>query len=71
MLCATRFSLSCKVMWKDIKTKIRRFFVADWYILEKVFRTITGLKFETLFLLLDCSSTRETDAFLHCQEKFL
>ena len=34
----------------------------DLYILEKVFRTLTGLKFETLFLSLDCLSIGETDA---------
>ena len=27
--------------------------MADSYILEKVFTTLTGLKFETLFLSLD------------------
>ena len=36
--------------------------MTDSYILEKVFRTLTGLKFETLFLSLDCLLTGETDA---------
>ena len=27
-----------------------------------MFRTLTGLKFETLFLLFDCLSTGETEA---------
>ena len=36
--------------------------MTDSYILEKVFRTLTGIKFETLFLSLDCFSMGETDA---------
>ena len=36
--------------------------MTDSYILEKVFRTLTGLKSETLFLSLDCLSIGETDA---------
>ena len=32
------------------------------YILEKVFRTLTGLKFETWFLSSECLSIGETDA---------
>ena len=32
------------------------------YILQKVFRKLTGLKFETLFLSSDCLSIGETDA---------
>ena len=32
------------------------------YILAKVFRTPTGLKFETLFFSSDCLSIGETDA---------
>ena len=34
----------------------------DPYILEKVIRTITGLKSETSFLSSDCLSIGETDA---------
>ena len=36
--------------------------MTDSYILEKVFRKLTGLKFETLFLSSDCLSIGETDA---------
>ena len=36
--------------------------MTDSYILEKVFRKITGLKFETLLLSSDCLSLRKTDA---------
>ena len=36
--------------------------MTDSYILEKVFRTLTGLKFETLFLSSDCLSIGGTDA---------
>ena len=35
--------------------------MTDSCILEKVFKTLTGLKFETLFLSLDYLSIRETD----------
>ena len=35
--------------------------MTDSCILEKAFRTLTGLKFETLFLSLDYLSIRETD----------
>ena len=34
----------------------------DSYILEKVFRTRTGIKSETLFSSSDCFSRGETDA---------
>ena len=34
----------------------------DSDILEKIFRTLTGLKFETLCLSFDCLSTGETEA---------
>ena len=34
------------------KTELSRFFMADSFILEKVFRTLTGLKFEPLSLSL-------------------
>ena len=44
------------------KTELSYFFMTDSYILEKVFRTLTGLKFETLFLSSDCLSIGETDA---------
>ena len=36
--------------------------MTDSYILEKLFRTLTGLKFETLVLSSDCLSIGETDA---------
>ena len=36
--------------------------MTDSYILEKVFRTLSDLKFETLFLSSDCLSLGETDA---------
>ena len=36
--------------------------MTDSYILEKVFRALTDLKFETLFLSSDCLSLGETDA---------
>ena len=36
--------------------------MTDSYILEKGFRKITGLKFETLLLSSDCLSLRKTDA---------
>ena len=36
--------------------------MTDSYILEKVFRKITGLKFETLLLSSDCLSLRKADA---------
>ena len=41
------------------------------YILEKVFRTVTVLKFETLFLLPDCLSIREIDAVFALSGKTL
>ena len=41
------------------------------YILEKVFRTVTVLKFETLFLLSDCLSIREIDAVFALSGKTL
>ena len=34
----------------------------DSYILERMFRTLTSLKFQTLFLSEDCLSIGETDA---------
>ena len=45
--------------------------MTDSYILEKMFRTLTGLKFETLFLSSNCLLIRDTDAILHCQERLL
>ena len=44
-------------------------FFTDSYILEKVFRTLTGLKFESSFLSLDCLSIGETDAIFLLSEK--
>ena len=36
--------------------------MTDSYILEKVFRTLTGLKFQNLSLSLDCLSIGKTDS---------
>ena len=45
--------------------------MADSFILEKVFRTLTGLKFEPLSLsLIVCQQGKQME-FFHCQEKFL
>ena len=38
--------------------------MTDPYILQKVFRKLTGLKFETLFLSSDCLSIEETNAII-------
>ena len=43
--------------------------MTDSYILEKVFRTLTGLKFEALFLSSDCLSLGEQMQSLHCQKR--
>ena len=43
------------------KTELCWFFMADSFILEKVFRTLTVLKFETLSLSSNCLSIGETD----------
>ena len=45
--------------------------MTDSYILAKMFRTLTGLKCETLFLSSSCLSIREIGAILHCQERLL
>ena len=44
------------------KTEVRWFFTEDSYVLERMFRTLTSLKFQTLFLSEDCLSIGETDA---------
>ena len=44
------------------KTEISWFFLTDSYILEKVFRKLTGLKSGASFLSSDCLLIGETDA---------
>ena len=51
------------------KTEFNWFFTTDSYILEKVFRKLTGLKFETLFSSSDCLSIGETGAIFALSEK--
>ena len=43
--------------------------MTDSYILDKVFSTLTGLNFETLFLLSICLSIGERDAIFALSEK--
>ena len=43
--------------------------MTESYIFEKVFRTLTGLKSETLFLSSDCLPIGETDAIFEMSGK--
>ena len=43
--------------------------MTESYIFEKVFRTLTGLKSETLFLSSDCLTIGETDAIFEMSGK--
>ena len=48
--------------------------MTDSYIFNKMFRTLTDLKFEASFLshhYLDCFSNGKQMQFSHCQEKLL
>ena len=53
------------------KTELSWFFMTNSYILEKVFRTLTGLKFETWFLSSECLSIGETDAIFALSGKMV